>query len=129
MRHEGSEAFAFLTEDAGFMGPEQIEHGISYHHADLCIDVCYFDYDGHDPEIVTLLAARASDGTLAPSVSLDDAYVAADLGSAQEVPGSAESSHAVRTRLLQHARALRSLLPLLHDGRAPHVLRRAGLGR
>ena len=54
-RSEVGIEFAFLVEDAGFSGAEQIDNGLVFHGAGLDVEVWFLD--GHEPEVTTLVAS------------------------------------------------------------------------
>lgn len=110
-RSEAGVEFAFLVEEAGFAGPERTDEGLRFHSAGLDIEVWFLD--GLEPHVTTLVAPIASDGVRSRRAWLDDLYVAAGCGPAQDVPGSAQTRRAMLKRVHQHAAALRRLLPQL----------------
>jgi hypothetical protein len=103
--------FAFLVDDFGFAGPEQIEHGLLFRGTGYWIEVWHLG--GLEPEVTTLVVQVAPDGGRACRAWLEDLYVASGLGPAQSVPGSAPTRLTVLKRVRQHATALRRLLPRL----------------
>ena len=109
VQDEAPALFAFLL-DAGFMGPERISDGIAYHRTRLHIEIGHSG--GHEPVMGTVVV-RGERHEL-----LEDLYVAAGCGPAQDVPSNAHSAALARKRLRQHAAALSRLLPALLAGEA-----------
>lgn len=125
-RSEAGVEFAFLVEDAGFSGPEQIDDGLVFHGAGLDVEVWFLD--GHEPEVTTLVAPVASDGVRSRGAWLDDLYVAGGCGPAQDVPRSAPTRRATLKRVHQHAAALRRLLPQLLTAEGGQLIARCRQG-
>ncbi|MFE5772825.1 hypothetical protein ACFQ7O_31220 [Streptomyces sp. NPDC056485] len=107
-RSEVEAAFSFLLEEAGFTGPERTEHGLLFRGPGLDVDVWLFD--GREPQVSTGMAAVGPDGIRGRWASLDELYVAAGCGPAQDVPGSAPTRRSAIKRVHQHATALRRLM-------------------
>ncbi|WP_245771754.1 hypothetical protein [Actinacidiphila guanduensis] len=116
-------AFAFLVEDAGFSGPERTLHGVAFHGEGLDIEV--WCPDGHEPAVYTMVFLIGPGGVHGKWAPLDDLYVAAGCGPAQDVPESAPTRRATLKRVHQHAAGLRRLLPkLLAPGGEELIARR-----
>ncbi|MFD4137334.1 hypothetical protein [Streptomyces goshikiensis] len=107
-RSEVEAAFSFLLEEAGFAGPERTKHGLLFRGPGLDVDVWLFD--GREPQVSTGLAAVGPDGIRGRRAWLDELYVAAGCGPAQDVPGSAPTRRSTIKRVHQHATALRRLM-------------------
>ncbi|MFD7555523.1 hypothetical protein ACFV9E_13445 [Streptomyces sp. NPDC059835] len=107
-RSEVEVAFSFLFEEAGFASPETTEHGLLFRGPGLEVDVWLFD--GREPEVATGVAAVGADGIRGQRAWLDELYVAAGCGPAQDVPGSAPTRRSTIKRVHQHAAALRRLM-------------------
>ncbi|UWE12052.1 hypothetical protein [Actinacidiphila bryophytorum] len=112
-RSAAATRFAFLVEDAGFSGPERTEEGLVFHGPGLDVEVWFLDV--REPQVTTLVVPISADGTRRPGGWLDDLYVTAGCGPAQDIPGSAQTQRAMLKRVEQHAEGLRRLLPQLLD--------------
>ncbi|MGW0754307.1 hypothetical protein [Streptomyces sp. NPDC002587] len=106
-RSEAEVAFSFLLEEVGFAGPERTEHGLLFRGPELDVDVWLFD--GREPQVATG-AAVGPGGIRGRRAWLDELYVAAGCGPAQDVPGSAPTRLSTIKRVHQHATALRRLM-------------------
>uniref|UniRef100_UPI003C79C22C hypothetical protein n=1 Tax=unclassified Streptomyces TaxID=2593676 RepID=UPI003C79C22C len=110
-RAEARAEFAFLAEEEGFSGPEQIDVGLLFHRSDLDVEVWFLG--GHEPVVATLIVLVAPDGARTRGAWLDELYVLSGRGPAQDVPISAPTRRATLKRVHQHAAALRLLMPQL----------------
>ncbi|MER6316170.1 hypothetical protein ABT237_20640 [Streptomyces sp. NPDC001581] len=115
-RTEAATAFSFLVEEWGFTHPEMTED-LLFSGPELlfrapALDVGVKLYDGREPQVVTSLAVVGADGVRGRWAELDELYVAAGRGPAQDVPGRAPNRRSTLKRLAQHATALRRLMSL-----------------
>jgi hypothetical protein len=111
VRREGSDLFAFLVSDGGFVGPEVLESGLAYHHCSgLRIAISYLG--PRETEVTTTIRVSRESGATR-SASLDCLWVAFGCGTPQDVPTSAVNGRTASKRLRQQAQALRRLLPTL----------------
>ncbi len=114
--------FAFLVEEAGFSGPERIDHGLRFHSDRLDVEVWFLDV--HEPEVTTRIAPASSDGVRPRGVWLEELYVMSGCGPPQDVPGSAPTRRATLKRVHQQAAALRRLMPQLLSAEGPQLIAR-----
>jgi hypothetical protein len=122
VRREGSDLFAFLVSDGGFVGPEVLEAGLVYHHrSGLQIAISYLG--PREPEVTTRIRV-SRDCDTPRSASLDCLWVAFECGTLQDVPTSAANGRTVAKRLRQQAEALRRLLPTLLTSEVDDAVRR-----
>ncbi|MFI1356727.1 hypothetical protein ACH4TV_24575 [Streptomyces sp. NPDC020898] len=117
-RSEARAAFAFLVESEGFAEPEDDDlrpgfYGseLTYCRADLEVSLGF--HGGHEPQVWTHLSPITPDGARGWGASLDDLYVAAGCGPAQDVPITVHNRRTLLMRVHQHAEGLRRLLPRL----------------
>lgn len=122
VRREGSELFAFLTSEGGFVGPEVFESGLVYdHHSGLQIKISYLG--PREPEVSTRISVPR-DGVATRSASLDCLWVAFGRGTLLDVPTSAANGRVTSMRLGQQAKVLRELLPTLLTAEVDDAVRR-----
>jgi len=110
---EGAEHFAFLVSDEGFEGPALTEGGLRYRRADLAVVVSFGHLNFHDLEVSTRFEVPGEQGSAPTWISLEDLYIACGLGTPQDVPGGAQTLHALSKHLAVQARVLRRLLTFL----------------
>jgi hypothetical protein len=120
-RVEAGGVFAFLVEEAGFVGPELTENGLIFHRAGLHFEVLFLN--GHEPEVATQIVWVAPGGERSWG-SLECLYVVGGCGPAQDVPGSAPTRRTMLKRVHQHGAALRRLLPQLLSPECEQLLSR-----
>lgn len=122
VRREGSDLFAFLISDGGFVGPEVLESGLVYQHrSGLQIAISYLG--PREPEVTTRIRV-SRDGGATRSASLDCLWVAFECGTLHDVPTSAVNGKTAAKRLRQQAEALRRLLPTLLTSEVDDAVRR-----
>ena len=122
VRRDGSDLFAFLVSDGGFVGPEVLESGLVYRHrSGLQIAISYLG--PREPEVTTRIAV-SRDHVATRSASLDCLWVAFGCGTLQDVPTSAVNGRTTAKRLRQQAEALRRLLPMLLTPEVDDAVRR-----
>jgi hypothetical protein len=100
--------FGFLTEEAGFVGPELLASGLAYHSPRLQIDVLF---DDREKAIVTV--ARALIDDLNVRAELSCLYATSGLGPVQDVKTTARTGHTLQRSMASQAEAMRKLLPTL----------------
>jgi hypothetical protein len=116
VRRDGREQFAFLLEH-GFTGPaetaDSIVTGLEYRRDRIVIDL--WSIGGIEPEVTTRVYVLTASGAVsragARGASLSCLYVAFGRGKPQDVPENAPTLKTVAKRIVQHAAALRVLLP------------------
>lgn len=107
-------AFAFLADDAGFIGPERNRHGIRWHHGTLRVEVAIPGF--REPMVSTHLTMTARDGEAQRGICgcwLPEIYSAIGDGPARELPVDASTLDAALENVRKHAEVLRRALPLL----------------
>lgn len=109
---EGPSAFAFLVRDWGFLGPERIDDGLTYHRPGLHVRIEFWTWN-HEAGFSTTVERVDDLSAQVQAASLGRLYVACGLGPAQDVPETAGSGHALRKRITQHSTALQLVLPRL----------------
>ncbi len=110
---EVEEAFGFLVQDFGFLGPEIRASGVLvetlvYHSSDISVTV---DYDDREHYAVTGISGMAGGNYMRAGLSC--LYVEGGLGPAQHIKYRATTSHSLKKALLSQGTALRKILPLL----------------
>jgi hypothetical protein len=120
---QGPSAFAFLLEEWGFQGPERTDEGIAYHRPDLHVTVELWAWKN---EAGFTTSVRGLDRRTGAQhwASLGCLYVACGLGPLQHVPENAGGGHTISKRIVQHAGALRRVMPYLHGATVAELLRR-----
>jgi hypothetical protein len=113
VRTEGAEHFGFLVRDEGFVGPEPTADGIRYHRGEVGVDVSFFHDHFRDLQVSTCFEVPGEDGSRRQWIKLEDLYIACGLGPSQDVPGGAQTLHALRKHLAVQAQVLRRLLTFL----------------
>jgi len=119
---EGPTAFAFLVDEAGFLGPERTDTGLAYHRPGLHVRVDLILHHRESEVVTRLSSPNEAGGDL--QASLGCLYVACGLGRLQAVPETAHSRHTMSKRIGQHAAALRGVLPYLDGAAGRELLRR-----
>jgi hypothetical protein len=123
----GAEAFAFLTDDCDFDGPERTEDGIAYHRPDLHVSTQAWAWKREAGITTGIVRVDADTGTRY-CADLACLYVEAGLGPAQHVPEQIGGGHTIAKRLNQHAHALRLLMPHLTGPGGTALFRLCGSG-
>ena len=122
---QGVEEFAFLLEDWDFDGPERTGRGIAYHRPDLHIWIEAWAWHNDAGFDTTVQRVDRTTGAR-QSARLDELYVAGGLGPVTDVPSTIAGGHTLLTRVRQHARALRLLMPELTGPDALDLFQRSG---
>jgi hypothetical protein len=101
-----NEAFAFLVDGEGFVGPERQEGGCFYYSPALSVEV---RLDRREHVVITLLGGMVEDRHLRAELSC--LYAEASLGPVQHIRRAARSNHSLQRSITSQAEALRSVLP------------------
>ncbi|MCY1141551.1 hypothetical protein OWR29_26435 [Actinoplanes sp. Pm04-4] len=109
VRAEGSDRLAFLS-DAGMSGPHPTDDGIIYRSPSVEISISY--YGRPDAGVFTTVHRMATDEVW-QRADLSCLHVACGQGVLQDVPTSAPNPKVASKRVMQHAAALRRILPRL----------------
>jgi hypothetical protein len=123
---QARDAFSFLLHEWGFDGPERFEDGMAFHRPDLHVSIEVWSWKNESGFMTTLSTGADAEG-VQRSASLACLYLACELGPAQDVPEGASTQHAITKRVVQHAEALRLLMPHISDpARFRELLDRCG---
>ena len=125
IKSEASRALGFLT-DRGFLGPELTVGGVGYHRLGLHVYMEYWSWK-NEHGVTTTLALISADGKQR-CAQLALLNAACGLGLVRDVPEGAGTLHVIRTRIGQHATALRRLVPHLDKDDAENLFRQCGRG-
>lgn len=112
------EAFAFLTDDGAFAGPERQADGAFYYSPAFSVEV---RLDPRERAVVTLLSGMVDDQHLRAELSC--LYAAADLGPVQHVRRTARTGHSMKRSVASQAAALRLLLPIITGSARSRLLK------
>lgn len=115
---KAEKTFEFLTEAAGFLGPERRPDGLAYHSPTLEIDILL---DDREQAIVTLVRAMVDDLHLRAELSC--LYAEAALGAVQDVKRTARTGHTLERSLNSQSEALQRLLPVLNGPTRNKILK------
>lgn len=118
---EGPAAFGFLVEELGFDGPERTHEGLVYRRAELRVEINHWYFKNETGFSTTVVEAVEEARRWA---SLGCLYVACGLGPLQAVPENSGGGHTIRKRVVQHANALRQVIPRLLGPERGCLLRR-----
>ncbi|WP_262285407.1 hypothetical protein [Micromonospora sp. MA102] len=127
MWQHGAEAFAFLTEEWDFTGPELTDAGIAFHRPDLHVDVEIWAWKNEAGFTTGVRRVDPATGEQ-QAAGLDRLYVECGLGPPQHVPENLGGGHTIVKRLTQHARALQLLMPYLTGPAAAALFHRCRSG-
>jgi hypothetical protein len=111
---DGPAAFEFLLTEYDFLGPERTDEGLAYYRSDLRVEITHWFFK-NEAGFSTTLSRPGDTLDSRRSVELDDLFVACGLGPPQAVPGQSGAGHTIRKRIVQHAEALRQVMPRLDE--------------
>jgi hypothetical protein len=114
--------FDYLVDEFDFEHESSSEWRVHYSSVNLHVAVWYLP-----PDRATITQVWIPPHEPPPSVDLDDVYVAAGLGPAQDVRTSAQTRHAMNESLRSQADALRAVIPLLRGPDSTDLIRRSQL--
>jgi len=115
-----ADTFDFLVADYGFLGPEVRTLDLTFHSQHLSVRIALEPRDG----VFVICGGMVADEYR--QIGLDDIYRKCDLGPAQDLRTSAQSTHSLQKSLATHAEALRRILPRLLGPERDQLL---GIGR